>query len=99
MKRWELKIEELIAAADVAYLDGTFYTDGELGDRCMDDIPHPFVTESVERFASLPAADRGRIRFIHLNHTNPLLDPSSDAASAVERAGCSIASEGERFEL
>ena len=38
--RWERKIADVLADADVAYLDGTFFADGELLGRDMSKIPH-----------------------------------------------------------
>lgn len=93
------RIEALVAAVDVAYLDGTFFADGEIPGREMSGFPHPFITHSMERFAKLAASERGKIRFIHLNHTNPALRPNSPARRAVEAAGFRIAEEGERVEL
>lgn len=93
------RIEDLIASVDVAYLDGTFFTDGEIPGRAMAEIPHPFVSESLARFAALPPAERAKIRFIHLNRTNPALDPDSPAAESVRAAGCRVAAEGERVDL
>lgn len=97
--RWEVKIEDVLAKADIAYLDGTFYADGELKGRSMAEIPHPFVTESIQRFSRLPAKERQKVRFIHANHTNPILNPESDAAKAVRAAGHHVAAEGERQSL
>lgn len=97
--KWEkldqrgVRIEDLIARVDVAYLDGTFFADGEIPGRAMQDIPHPFIRESLARFATLPAAERAKVRFIHLNRTNPALDPSSPAAQEIRAAGCEIAVE------
>ncbi len=96
-ERWKVKIEDILADADIAYLDGTFFADGELPGRDISKIPHPFVTESIQRFKSLSAKDRGKVRFIHTNHTNPILDPASSAASAVKAAGHHVARQGERF--
>lgn len=98
-ERWSERIEDRIAQADVAYLDGTFFADGEIPGRSMSEIPHPFIVESLERFNSLPTEIRARIRFIHLNHTNPAVDPASDAARQIEAAGCAVAVEGERVGL
>ncbi|MEW6745300.1 MAG: MBL fold metallo-hydrolase [Planctomycetota bacterium] len=92
-------VEDLIRKVDVAYLDGTFYANGELPGRDMSGFPHPFVTQSLHRFSSLPAGEREKIRFIHFNHTNPALDPESDAARAVEQRGFSLAREMECVEL
>ncbi|MEE9128984.1 MAG: MBL fold metallo-hydrolase [Phycisphaerales bacterium] len=98
-ERWDRSIEELIAQVDVAYLDGTFFADGELPNRNMADILHPFIVESMQRFSSLPAIQRKKIRFIHLNHTNPALQAGSAAGEAITDAGFSVARELERVGL
>jgi pyrroloquinoline quinone biosynthesis protein B len=97
--RWERRIEDLVAEVDVAWLDGTFYDETEVPGRDMARIPHPFITESMQRFATLPAAQRNKIRFIHLNHTNPALDPDTAARRVIEAAGFHLADEMERFDL
>lgn len=98
-ERWGEPIETLIAESDVVYLDGTFFADGEVAGRSIAEIPHPFISESLLRFAKLPPAERAKVRFIHLNHSNPALRPGSAAARAVAAAGCAIAVEGERVGL
>ncbi len=103
--RWEdldamgVRIEDLIRGVDVAYLDATFYSDGEIPGRDMSGFPHPFITRSMERFAALPGPERDKIRFIHLNHTNPVLDPQSDARHTIESQGFHVADEMERQDL
>ncbi len=98
-ERWETRIEDLIADVDVAYLDATFFDGAELPGRDMAQIPHPFVVESIKRFGALKVGDRNKIRFIHLNHTNPALNPSSKASGRVRAAGMAIAATSERVEL
>ena len=98
-ERWDRPIEQLIADVDVAYLDGTFFADGEIAGRSMADVPHPFIEESMKRFAALPRAERARIRFIHLNHTNPALRADSAARRRIEQAGFRVAELGERVGL
>lgn len=93
-ERWERPVEDLVSSVDVAYLDATFFDGSELPSRNMADIPHPLMIESLARFGSLTANERRRVRFIHLNHTNPALDPESDAVRRVRAAGCAIAEEG-----
>ncbi len=93
-ERWDglgTRIETVVAASDVAYLDGTFYADGEIPGRDMAAIPHPFIVETMARFRTAPAAERAKIRFIHLNRTNPALFADSDARRAIERAGFRVA--------
>jgi pyrroloquinoline quinone biosynthesis protein B len=98
-ERWTSRVEELISTVDVAYLDGTFYGNGEIPNRDMREIPHPFIVETLARLAGLPPSERAKVRFIHLNHTNPALDADSPAQRAIEAAGCHVAVEGERFDL
>jgi pyrroloquinoline quinone biosynthesis protein B len=97
--RWERRIEDEIAKVEVAYLDGTFYADGELPDRTMAEIPHPFIIESMQRFGALPPSVRAKLRFIHLNHTNPALRDASPEQRAVQDRGFHIARELERHSL
>lgn len=98
-ERWESAIEDVVADVDIAWLDATFFDERELPGRDMSEIPHPFVVETLQRFQSLPAEIRARIHLIHLNHTNPALDPDSPAAGEIRRAGLRIAALDDRFEL
>lgn len=96
---WWPGIEALLETVDLALLDGTFFTAAEVPDRDPTEVPHPPIARSLERFSALPAEIRGRIRFIHLNHSNPALNPGSDAAAAIARAGMGVAREGEVLAL
>ncbi len=98
-ERWEKPIEELLAEVDAAWLDGTFYDEGEIPGRSMAEIPHPFIVESMARLAPLPASERAKVRFVHLNHTNPALEVDGRAAREIRAAGFALAQEGERLEL
>ncbi len=98
-ERWDVRIEDVLATVDLAYVDGTFYADGELPGRSMDQIPHPFIAESIERVAPQPASERGKIRFFHFNHTNPAHDPGGDAAKRIRAAGHDTARQGDRYSL
>lgn len=93
-EKWGRRVEDLIASVDVAYLDGTFYADGEIA-RDMSEIPHPFIEETIARLRNLPATERSKVRFIHLNHTNPLLQKGSRARAEVESEGMGVAETGE----
>jgi len=92
-----VKIEDKIAAVDIAYIDATFFADGEIPGRDMSGFPHPFVSHSMKRFAALPDEERVKIRFIHMNHTNPLLTPNAPEREAVQEAGFGIAEEKDVF--
>ncbi len=97
--KWEdwdaqgVRIEERIAAVDAAYLDGTFYDDQEMGGRDMSAFPHPFIARSMDRFGCLPPEEKSKVRFIHLNHTNPALRPDSSARRTIEERGFGVAEE------
>ena len=98
-EKWDRPIEDVIAGVDVAYLDGTFCDDGEVPGRAMSEIPHPLITESLKRFAALPARERRKIAFIHLNHTNPASAPGSSAQRFISKAEMRVAPEKERQPL
>jgi len=93
------RIEDMIASVDVAYLDGSFFADGEIPGRDMSGFPHPFISHSMQRFSDLPAREKSKIRFIHLNHTNSAIWPDSDERAQVLTNGYGIADEGEIFGL
>jgi len=98
-ERWQTDIREVIRSVDYALLDATFFADGEIPGRAMEEIPHPFVSESMLLFDSLSAEEKSRVYFIHLNHTNPLLIDGSKEQSIVRSNGFKLAQEGLRLEL
>ena len=83
----------------MAYVDGTFLENGEIPGRDMSSIPHPFIAESIRQFSSLEKSERDKIRFIHLNHTNPALQLDSEAAGRIKKAGMHVAEQGEVLNL
>jgi len=99
---WDLegsRIERILETVDVAYLDGTFFGDGEIPGRDMSTFPHPFITTTMDRLADLPENQRSKIRFIHLNHTNPASDPLSPEAQQISERGFNVAVRGEIIRL
>lgn len=97
--KWDESISDLVRGHDVAFLDGTFYDGDELPGRDINEVPHPFIIESMKHFESLSQQDRHKIRFIHLNHTNPALDASSNARETIEKKGFIVADEGDIVSL
>ena len=93
-ERWATDINELIQKVDYAFLDATFYKNGELS-RDMSKISHPFVQESMELFSTLTKTDKKKVHFIHFNHTNPLLIEGSSAKNEVLKNGFNLAKEGQ----
>ena len=96
---WEKSIIYEIKQVDYALIDATFYDSKEINYRDVSEIPHPFVVESMELFDALKLEEKNKIFFIHLNHTNPLLDKSSDQHKFVKDKGYNIAEEGMKLEL
>ena len=96
---WDRNIVEEISNVDYALLDATFFDGNELPGRDMADIPHPFVIESMALFSELSTMDKAKVWFIHLNHSNPLLNSESEAFRRVVTEGYNIAQEGDRLTL
>ena len=96
---WDRNILEEIRAVDYALIDATFFNGNELPGRDMADIPHPFVVESMSLFESLIAEDKAKVWFIHLNHSNPLINRDSAAYQRVTAQGFKVAREGDRLTL
>ncbi|MDQ7048201.1 MAG: MBL fold metallo-hydrolase [Enterobacterales bacterium] len=98
-RRWKTDVRPLIEQVDYALLDATFYAAGEIKNRDMSEIPHPFVEESMLYFSSLSKADKRKVHFIHFNHSNPLLIENSEAQADVLKAGYRFAKEGMRIKF
>jgi pyrroloquinoline quinone biosynthesis protein B len=96
--RWDKDIVNLIKNVDYAFLDGTFYKEGELN-RDMSMIPHPFVKESMGLFNQLSNDNKKKIFFTHLNHTNPLLIKGSKEQVEVLNNGYNFATDRLIIEL
>jgi pyrroloquinoline quinone biosynthesis protein B len=88
---WDRDVRALVSSVDYAFLDGTFLSGDELPGRDMSKVQHPLVVDTMDRLEGLGA----KVWFIHLNHTNPLLDD----ASPVLRRGFHVAREGDAFRL
>jgi len=94
---WQGDVSTLLSGVAVAWLDGTFYDDSELPHRNLAAISHPFMVDSLAHFQGLPKDLRSRIRFTHLNHSNPAANPESEQAGQVRSSGHHIAVEGEMY--
>ena len=96
---WEKDIVDQVEASDYALIDATFYGDGELPGRDMSKIPHPFVMETMAALSQLSEQQRAKVWFIHMNHTNPLLNLNSEQSKVVRDRGFNIARSGLRLPL
>ena len=92
-----------LSAAAVGFVDGTFFGEDELAGaragapdaRAMGHVPVSGEAGSLVALAALP----GRVLYIHLNNTNPLVDPDSPEAGWVRAAGLEVAHDGLELEL
>lgn len=98
-EKWDKDIIAQLRTCDYVLIDATFYDAQELPGRTMSEIPHPFIVESMALFDSLPASEKAKVRFIHLNHTNPALLPESAASLEIRRRGYNVARFGDMLEL
>lgn len=98
-QKWGRDLAKEITKVDLAFIDGSFYKNGELPDRDMSTIPHPLVIESMALLNTLGLSDRQKVHFLHMNHTNPLLQEHSAAKDSVKQRGFHVAVEGSIFPL
>ena len=82
---------------DFSLLDGTFYDINELPGRDMSKIPHPFIVETFKVLEKVK--NKSSVHFIHLNHTNPALDTSSNATKEIRKNGFNVAKRNQKFNL
>jgi pyrroloquinoline quinone biosynthesis protein B len=92
--QWGQDIRSFFKPIDFALLDGTFYDSEEVPGRDLSQIPHPFVVDYPESFSGLDT----EIFLIHLNHTNPLLDPGPER-SWLNMRGIQVGYEGQVWAL
>jgi len=97
-QKWDKDIRQEVKNVDYAFLDGAFYTQDEIPNRDMSEIPHPFVPETIELFNDDGPQTKGKVIFIHLNHTNTLLKDQAEYKKVLSE-GFKVAREGQTFAL
>ena len=97
--KWDRDLRTEIESVEYAFIDGTFHDGEELGHRDMSEVPHPFIVESLALMKDWSAAERNKVYFIHLNHTNALLHLESEESKNVALSGCHVARYGDRYPL
>lgn len=101
-RAWKTPLPDPITLFDgvqVAIIDGTFYSPDELPGRPVASIGHPLMTETMDLLQPRVANGSLEVYFTHLNHSNPTLDPASDAARHTESRGFRILSDGQELGL
>lgn len=97
-KTWERNIVEEVKKVDYAFIDASFFKEGEL-ERDMSKIPHPFTTETTTLFKNEALETKRKIYFIHFNHTNPAIKDKHHLKDSIYNLGFRFAKEGDNFEL
>ncbi len=95
---WNRNIIDEVKQVDYAFLDASFFADGEL-ERDMSKIPHPFTTETTTLFENESVETKNKIHFIHFNHTNPAIKDSHPLMDSLQNLGFRFPKEGSLFEL
>ncbi|MFI5952975.1 pyrroloquinoline quinone biosynthesis protein PqqB [Cryptosporangium sp. NPDC051539] len=85
-----------IDPCDVLLFDGSFYRDDEMGARTAFSMGHLAIEDSLGPLSSLGA---GRVLYVHINNTNPILLDDSPERRAVEACGLEVAMDGLEVEL
>ena len=96
--KWNKNIVEEVQKVDYAFLDATFFKEGEIN-RPMSEIPHPFIEETIYLFKDEAIATKNKVIFIHFNHTNPALQSTSKVKTTAEKLGFRFAFEGMKIDL
>ena len=97
-EKWDKKLVDLVKDFDYLLLDATFYDSIEIN-RDISEIPHPLVSETINLLNSLSKENKSKVYFIHMNHTNSMLDPNSNLSKLVISKGFNIARLGQKLYL
>lgn len=97
-------LADIVAQSDCVLVDGTFYTETEMIDQGVGVKPAAtmgHLPQSGEGGMQgwLAGFDHVRRVLIHINNTNPILDPRSPERAAIESAGIEVAFDGMEIHL
>ena len=97
-EKWDRDLSQIVKEFDFLLIDATFYDSNEIN-RDISEIPHPLVTETIALLSGLSIDNRNKVYFIHMNHTNKMLDPDSKLSRLVLSKGFNIARLGQKLYL
>jgi len=95
---WNKSIVDEVKSVDYAFLDATFFS-GEEINRSMSEIPHPFISETINLFKDELLETKNKIYFIHFNHTNPVLNNKLHLKDSILNLGFNFAKFGNKYDL
>jgi pyrroloquinoline quinone biosynthesis protein B len=93
-----------LADADLLFFDGTVWRDDEMqatgtGRKTGSRMGHVAISGPDGSLARLAPLTRCRKVYIHINNTNPILQPAGSERAAVAAAGWEIAADGQEVRL
>jgi pyrroloquinoline quinone biosynthesis protein B len=97
--KWSRPIDEVLAGVDLLLIDGTFHSATELPGRDVAAIGHPLIVDTMDRLQAKVDSGELEVWFVHLNHSNPVLDPAAPERLELERRGFRVARVGDEFPL
>jgi pyrroloquinoline quinone biosynthesis protein B len=97
-EKWDRDLSQIAKEFDFLLIDATFYDSKEIN-RDISEIPHPLVTETIDLLNGLSLENRNKVYFIHMNHTNMMLDPDSELSKLITSKGYNIARLGQKLYL
>ena len=65
----------------------------------MDEIPHPFIVETINLFKNESIQVKNKIHFIHFNHTNISLQYKNPVIDSIGKLGYNFARFGDQLSL
>jgi pyrroloquinoline quinone biosynthesis protein B len=95
------ELTDAMDRCDLVLFDGTFWSDDELkpyrrGARTAREMGHVPVQESLNALRKLAAQ---KTVYIHINNTNPMIQPDSDERKLIADAGILVGADGMDLEL
>ena len=79
-----------------AFVDATFNEITELKNRKVEEVPHPFLSETMDLFNNESKETKAKLQFIHFNHTNPVMWDKTAKQKVLEQ-GFNLAEQGAKY--
>jgi pyrroloquinoline quinone biosynthesis protein B len=95
-QKWNRNIIDEVKKVSHAFLDATFSSVAELQNRKMEEVPHPFISETMDLFKNESKEIKVKIHFIHFNHTNPVMWDKTAKQKVLDQ-GFKVAEQGGRY--
>jgi pyrroloquinoline quinone biosynthesis protein B len=95
-QKWNKNVIEEVKKVDVAFLDATFSEVSELPNRKIEEVPHPFISETMELFKNESKETKSKIHFLHFNHTNPVMWDRNTKQKVIKE-GFNVAEQGKNY--